>query len=76
MTRAVKVSRAWSRCKTEPAAKFRGVNMKLRTLAFFSAMTLFVALGITAQTFAQNTQPTQCVPDRPESSSQDSRSIR
>ena len=32
--------------------------MKLRTLAFFSAMTLFVALGITAQTFAQNTQPT------------------
>ena len=27
--------------------------MKLRTLAFFSAMTLCAALGITAQTFAQ-----------------------
>jgi hypothetical protein len=31
--------------------------MKTKTLTLFAAMTLFAALGITAQTFAQNTQP-------------------
>jgi hypothetical protein len=31
--------------------------LKLKSLAFFGSMTLFAALGITAQTFAQNNQP-------------------
>jgi hypothetical protein len=33
--------------------------LKVITLALFCAMTLFIALGITVQTFAQNTQPSK-----------------
>src|SRR6266704_1107232 len=46
----------WKSRVTNRAANFRGGNMKLRTLALFCAITLFATLGITVQTFAQNTQ--------------------
>jgi hypothetical protein len=38
------------------AANFRGGNMKPRTLASLSALTLFVTLGVTLQTFAHKTE--------------------
>jgi hypothetical protein len=44
------------RAPNKSAAKFRGIKMKTKTLTLFAAMTLFVALGITAQTFARKTQ--------------------
>jgi hypothetical protein len=39
--------------------------MKLRTLALFSAMTLFAALGLTIQTFVQKTEAQIIIFDAP-----------
>jgi hypothetical protein len=49
--------------------------MRPRTLALFNAMTLFAALGIAAQTFAQNNQPTSASQIDPKAQVQDSRPI-